>query len=94
MHRDLYTDSPHINDADLELYSLNVDWDSRFGQITSITNYTTFDAFNIQDVDELPEFLLNAGRDLKSYQWSEELRSAFQPTESIDNIVQGSRVRF
>jgi iron complex outermembrane receptor protein len=87
VHRDLYTDSPHINDADLELYSLNVDWDSPFGQITSITNYTTFDAFNIQDVDELPEFLLNAGRDLKSYQWSEELRSAFQPTESINAIV-------
>jgi len=87
VHWDLYTDSPHINNADLELYSLNVDWNSPLGQITSITNYTSFDAFNIQDVDELPEFLLNAGRDLKSYQWSEELRSSFQPTESINAIV-------
>jgi iron complex outermembrane receptor protein len=88
VHRDLYSDSPHLNDADLELYSLNVDWDAgALGKITSITNYTTFDAFNIQDVDELPEFLLNAGRDLSSYQWSEELRSAFQPTDSISAIV-------
>jgi iron complex outermembrane receptor protein len=87
VHWGLYTDSPHINDADLELYSLNVDWDSPFGQVTSITNYTTFDAFNIQDVDETPAFLLNAGRDLASYQWSEELRSAFEPTDSLSAIV-------
>jgi len=87
VHFDLYSDSPHINDADLNLYTLNVDWSTPFGVLTSITNYTDFEAFNIEDVDELPEFLLNAGRDLASDQWSQEFRLAFEPTDSIEAIV-------
>jgi len=87
VHFDLYSDSPHINDADLNLYTLNVDWSTPFGVLPSITNYTDFEAFNIEDVDELPEFLLNAGRDLASDQWSQEFRLAFEPTDSIEAIV-------
>ena len=87
VHFDLYSDSPHINEADLNLYTLNVDWRSPIGLLTSITNYTDFEAFNIEDVDELPEFLLNAGRDLGSDQWSQEFRLAFEPTESVQAIL-------
>ena len=78
----LNSDAPSPNDANLELYTLNVDWNAgRLGKITAITNYTEFDAFNVQDVDELPEFILDAGRDLKSHQWSGEVRSALtRPT--------------
>lgn len=84
---ELYSDSPHINRADLNTYSINAEWDSPIGEFTAITNYTEFDAFNIQDVDALPEFLLNAGRDMASRQYSGELRLAMQPTDSISAVA-------
>jgi iron complex outermembrane receptor protein len=83
----LYSDSPYPNDADLRLYTLNVDWKSPLGKMTAITNYTSFDAFNIQDVDETPEFLLNAGRVPTSWQFSGEIRDEFSPVESVDAMV-------
>jgi iron complex outermembrane receptor protein len=83
----VYSNAPAPNNADLDLYTLNVDWKSPIGKLTSITNYTKFHAFNVQDVDELPgEFLLNAGRYPSSWQYSQELRSEFSPLESIDVI--------
>jgi len=83
---ELYSDSPHINRADLNTYSINAEWDSPLGQLTAITNYSEFEAFNIQDVDAIEEFLMNAGRDLGSRQYSGELRLAMQPTDSISAV--------
>jgi iron complex outermembrane receptor protein len=83
----LYSDAPGPNNADLDLYTLDVDWDGPLGKVTAIANYTEFDAFNVQDVDELPEFLLDAGRQIESYQYSGELRSAFSFGESLDVIL-------
>jgi iron complex outermembrane recepter protein len=78
-----FSDSPHINRADLDTYTLNVDWTTAIGQVTAIANYMDFDAFNIQDVDATQEFLMNAGRDLASRQHSAELRLA---TDFGDNV--------
>ncbi len=84
---DLYSNAPSPNNADLYLYSLNVNWNSAIGKWTSISNYTTFKAYNVQDVGEVPQFLLNAGRIPKSWQYSEEIRDDFHPTSSVDMIV-------
>jgi len=79
-----YSDSPHINRADLNTYTLNVDWKTALGQVTAIANYTDFDAFNIQDVDATQEFLMNAGRDLGSRQYSGELRLASDLGDNVE----------
>ena len=83
----LYSDAPAPNTANLNLYTLNVDWNSGIGKITAIGNYTTFNAYNVQDVDETPEFLLNAGRYPTSWQESAEVRDEFSLASSIDVIV-------
>lgn len=78
-----YNDSTGVNDADIYFATLTTNVDTAFGEITSITNYTEFEGFNLQDVDGLPAFLLNAGRDLQSWQFSQELRSTFNITDGI-----------
>ncbi|HTO40231.1 MAG TPA: TonB-dependent receptor plug domain-containing protein, partial [Rhizomicrobium sp.] len=78
----LYSDSVQPNDADLSTYSLNVNWQTPIGEITSISNFTNFTAHNIQDVDALPEFLMNAGREIESRQRSQELRLSTNPTDN------------
>jgi iron complex outermembrane receptor protein len=83
----LYTNAPYPNDADLRLYTLNVDWKSPIGKVTAIANYTSFNAFNVQDVGETPEFLLDAGRVPSSWQQSGEIRDEFSPIESVDAMV-------
>ncbi len=83
----LYSDAPAPNDADLRLYTLNVDWKSPIGKITAITNYTSFSAFNVQDVDETAEFLLNAGRVPTSWQYSGEVRDEFSLFSSVNVMV-------
>ncbi len=85
----LYSDAPAPNDADLRLYTLNLDWKSPIGKITAIGNYTSFSAFNVQDVDETPEFLLDAGRVPTSWQYSGEVRDDFSPVSSV-NVVAGA----
>jgi len=85
----LYSNAPAPNDADLELYTLNLDWNSPIGKITAITNYTNLSAFNVQDVDETPEFLLGAGRVPTSWQYSGEVRDEFSPVSSV-NVVAGA----
>jgi len=84
-----YSDSPHINNADLDTYTLNVEWSTALGEVTAITNYTDFTAFNIQDVDATNEFLMNAGRDIGSRQYSGELRLAGDIGENVQFIVGG-----
>jgi iron complex outermembrane receptor protein len=66
---------------------MNVDWKSAIGKVTAIANYTSFNAFNVQDVDETPEFLLDAGRVPSSWQQSGEIRDEFSPVESVDAMV-------
>ncbi|AMN45752.1 hypothetical protein ACG33_01250 [Steroidobacter denitrificans] len=83
----LYSDSPHINRADLNTYTLNLDWTTGIGQLTAIANYMDFNAFNIQDVDATAEFLMNAGRDLASRQYSAELRLASDLGNSVELTV-------
>jgi len=73
----LYSDSPAPNNANLNLYTLNADWKSPIGMLTSITNYTKFNAFNVQDVDELPQFLLTPDVSQTSWQYSEETARPF-----------------
>jgi len=79
-----YSDSPHINRADLNTYTLNLDWTTGIGQVTAIANYMDFEAFNIQDVDATEEFLMNAGRDIGSRQYSGELRLAADLGDSVE----------
>lgn len=83
----LYSDSVQPNDADLSTYTLNVNWQTPIGDVTSITNFTNFSAYNIQDVDALPEFLMNAGRNIESDQRSQELRLSTHPTESTSLLA-------
>lgn len=84
---DLYSDSRQPNNADLDTYTLNMNWSTSIGELTSITNFTKFKAHNIQDVDALPEFLMNAGRDIESDQHSEELRLSTHPTANTSLLL-------
>ena len=84
---DLYTAAPSPNNADLNLYTLNTDWKTAAGKWTGIFNYTEFNAFNVQDVGEVPTFLLGAGRIPTSWQYSGEIRDEFNPTQSVDVIL-------
>lgn len=83
----VYSDSPQPNNADLDTETLNMGWSSPIGKVTSITNYTRFTAYNIQDVDALPEFLMNAGRIMESDQHSEELRLSTNLTDNISLLA-------
>jgi len=84
----VYSDSVQPNNADLNTYTLNIDWQTPVGEVTSITNFTNFNAFNIQDVDATAEFLMNAGRVIESDQRSQELRLSTHPTENT-NLLAG-----
>lgn len=83
----VYTDSPHINEADDETATLTANWSSPIGEIVSITNYSEYDGYNIQDVDALTEFLLNAGRVLESNQFSQEVRTTIRPRDNLEVLV-------
>lgn len=82
-----YSDATSPNDVDQYTVTLTANWDSPIGEVTSITNYSEFDAFNVQDVDGTEEFLLNAGRELGSYQYSQEIRTVFQPADDLEVLL-------
>jgi iron complex outermembrane receptor protein len=83
----IYSDSAQPNRADADAFTLTANWDSPLGKMTSISNYSSFDAHNIQDVDGFPEFILNASRTLKSHQFSQELRTVAKPVDSVELLL-------
>nr|WP_053000060.1 TonB-dependent receptor [Sphingomonas sp. Y57] len=84
----VYSDATGVNDANIYSITQTTNIDSgTLGRITAITNYSDMNAFNIQDVDGLPAFLLNAGRDLKAWQFSQELRTSFKIGDSIESTI-------
>jgi iron complex outermembrane receptor protein len=83
----LYSAASAPNNANLNLYTLNTDWKTAAGKWTGIFNYTDFNAFNVQDVGEVPKFLLGAGRYPASRQYSGEIRDEFNPIQSVDMML-------
>ncbi len=82
-----YSDATRPNNANLYSVTLTANWDSPIGELTSISNYSEFNAINVQDVDGTEEFLLNAGRELGSWQYSQEIRTVFHPSNSLEVLI-------
>jgi iron complex outermembrane receptor protein len=85
----IYSNVTEPNNANTNSLTLTMNWDSPFlGKVTSISNYSNLNAYNVQDVSALDDiFGLNAVRTLGSWQLSEEVRSNFKPIQSVDVLV-------
>src|SRR5690606_7483606 len=84
-----YSDAPDINDANQYSGTLTVHWDTGIGNITSITNYTDFDALTWTDYDGSPLPGLGGPRLTTHWQFSSELRNDVQLTDSLRLLVGG-----
>jgi iron complex outermembrane recepter protein len=85
----VYSLAPNINRADMYTSTLTANLHTSIGTFTSITNYSDFTARNVQDVDDVPAFLITAERDLSSWQFSQEVRLAADLSKHFQLLAGG-----
>lgn len=78
---------PDMSDLDVYAATLTMNWNTSFGQVTSITGFKSFDLHEFIDADGSPFFLLDTDRPTDGWQFSQELRSTFKPRDNVELIV-------
>ncbi|WP_380876643.1 TonB-dependent receptor [Sphingomonas sp. DBB INV C78] len=81
---------PDKSDMDTFRAGLTINWaNTGIGDITSITAYKDFKLFEFTDQDGTPVFLIDTRRGTKGWQFSQELRTSIDFSDSINVIVGG-----
>lgn len=77
-----------VSDMDTDILTLTANWrETGIGDITAITGYKRFELFEETDQDGSPVFLLDTRRATEGWQLSQELRSAFDLSDSVNMIL-------
>ena len=87
---DKYLSANQVQDmSDLDVYAatLTMNWNTSFGQVTSITGFKSFDLRELTDTDGTPFFLMDTDRPTDGWQFSQELRGTFKPRDNVELIV-------
>lgn len=80
------------NKSDMNNYRAVLDMtlsDTGVGDITSITAYRKFDLFEFTDQDGTPVFLIDTRRSTEGWQFSQELRTDIEVSDTIDLLLGG-----
>ena len=81
---------PDRSDMDTYRATLTMNWrNSGLGDLTAITGYKYFKLFEFTDQDGTPVFLDDTRRGTRGWQFSQELRSSVDITDSINVIFGG-----
>ncbi|MEQ8486056.1 MAG: TonB-dependent receptor [Pseudomonadales bacterium] len=83
----LYSDVPDEHDSDTYAFTLTTNWDSQFGEFTSITNYSDWETSGYQDIDGIDLFGFAQNGITKGWQASQEFRNVFRPTENVEILA-------
>ncbi|TAK99288.1 MAG: TonB-dependent receptor [Rhodospirillaceae bacterium] len=78
---------PDFSNQDMYAITLNMNWDSPIGQLTSITGYRSFSLHEDTDQDGTPLFLDATDRKTNGWQFSQELRDTFHPTDRVELLT-------
>ncbi len=80
---------PDQSDMDTYSTTLEVNWSSTLGDITSITGYKQFELDEYTDQDATPFDLFATRRKTEGWQFSQELRNVIQPASNWELMVGG-----
>ena len=81
---------PDQSDMDTYYGNLTMNWyDTAIGDITSITGYKDFKLFEYTDQDGTPAVLIDTRRQTRGWQFSQELRTTFKPTDRLELLIGG-----
>ena len=77
------------DESNMDIYSgtLTMNWDTSFGQVTSITGYKHFDLKEYTDADNTPWFFMDTYRPTNGWQFTQEVRDNFQAADNVDVIA-------
>jgi len=80
---------PDFSDLDTYALTLTMNWDTSLGQITSISGYKKFDLREFTDADGTPFWFMDTDRPTDGWQFSQEVRGNFNPSDNVNLIVGG-----
>jgi iron complex outermembrane recepter protein len=81
-----------LDQSDMDTYRASLTSNFRntaIGDITSITSYRDFNLFEFTDQDGTPVFLIDTRRQTKGWQFSQEVRTDIEVSDSIDLLLGG-----
>lgn len=80
-------DTPDLSDMDVYALTLQVNWDSPIGEISSVTAYKDFRLHEFSDQDYTHLHGDSTERRTEGWQFSQEIRDTFSPFEGMETMI-------